>query len=100
MQFFSLPFIGLFLLLATAYITPAQASCAMTGCPTGQSCVPVPIDPYTSVYECVDDPEDPDPAPEMSVMMLPVALGAAGLLAVRSRRKAMKKKNTPNTPST
>lgn len=31
---------------------------------------------------------DPDPAPEVSVMMLPVALGVAGLLAFRARRRA------------
>jgi hypothetical protein len=36
-----------------------------------------------------------EPAPEMSVMMLPIALGAAGYLAIRSRRKAMKKKKDP-----
>jgi hypothetical protein len=32
-----------------------------------------------------------DPAPEMSVMMLPVALAAAGFLAVRARRKGNRK---------
>jgi hypothetical protein len=34
---------------------------------------------------------DPDPAPEVSVMMLPVALGVAGLLAFRARRRAANK---------
>jgi hypothetical protein len=78
-------------LLVLSFPSDVLAACAGFGatptCTGGQV-----LDPDTC--SCTD------PAPEMSVMMLPIALGAAGLLAVRSRRKAMKKKNTPNTPST
>lgn len=58
-------------------------SCA--GCPEGSTCgTYVATGSDDRSYSC----SDPDPAPEVSVMMLPVALGAAGVLAIRARRRA------------
>lgn len=81
-------------------LLPGAAYAACGGgpsCPPGYSCAMVPIDEFTSIEACINDstgdPDGPpDPAPEMSVMMLPVAIGAAGFFAVRSRRKARRKK--------
>lgn len=75
------------LLMTLGAINPQQSFASSTpigcpgSCPAGYS--------FNSSCSCVPDG---DPLPEMSVMMLPAALGAAGLLAIRARRKAMQNK--------
>lgn len=66
----------------------AYAAGCTDGCPEGSSCQVVMVDNNTGLEMCV--PDEIDPVPELSVMMIPVALGAAGFFAYRARRNASK----------
>lgn len=76
---------AIFMLLALLYMAVPSDAHATTACFNPPECPPGQS--LNSDCEC-----EGNPLPEMSVMMLPVALGAAGLLAVRARRKAMTNK--------
>lgn len=67
------------------HTSPAYAAECDPPCSAGQECQSVRIGLNNTASVCVGEP---DPAPELSVMMLPVALGAAGVLAIRARRRA------------